>query len=90
MYKGLSISVVIPCFNEEKGIGTVLQRMPDYVDEVIVVDNNSADGTARIAEAHGARVVHEKRKGYGSAYQAGLPQARGDIKIGRASCRERV
>jgi dolichol-phosphate hexosyltransferase len=79
VYNGLSISVVIPCFNEERGIGAVLSRMPPYVDEVIVVDNNSADGTARIAQEHGARVVHETRKGYGSAYQAGLPEARGDI-----------
>lgn len=79
MYKGLSISVVIPCFNEERGIGSVLAGMPDYVDEVIVVDNNSADGTARIALEYGAKVVHETRKGYGSAYQAGLPQARGEI-----------
>ncbi len=79
MYKGLSISVVIPCFNEERGIGSVLAGTPDYVDEVIVVDNNSADGTARIALGYGARVVHETRKGYGSAYQAGLPQARGEI-----------
>ncbi|HMA33320.1 MAG TPA: glycosyltransferase family 2 protein [Chloroflexia bacterium] len=79
MYKGLTVSVVIPCFNEERGIGAVLQRMPDYIDEVVVVDNNSADGTARIAREHGARVVHETRKGYGSAYQAGLPEARGAI-----------
>jgi glycosyltransferase involved in cell wall biosynthesis len=79
MYKGLRISVVIPCFNEERGIGAVLRRMPEYVDVVIVVDNNSADGTARIAQELGARVVHETRKGYGSAYQAGLPQAKGDI-----------
>ena len=79
MYRGLSISVVIPCFNEERGIGNVLRNMPEYVDEVIVVDNNSADGTARIAQEWGAQVVHEARKGYGSAYQAGLPRAQGDI-----------
>jgi glycosyltransferase involved in cell wall biosynthesis len=79
VYKGLTISVVIPCFNEERGIGNVLRQMPDYVDEVIVVDNNSADGTARIARELGARVIHEERKGYGSAYQAGLPEATGDI-----------
>jgi glycosyltransferase involved in cell wall biosynthesis len=40
MYRGLSISVVIPCFNEEEGIAHVLRGLPDYVDEVIVVDNN--------------------------------------------------
>ena len=79
MYKGFSISVVIPCFNEEEGVAHVLRGMPDYVDEVIVVDNNSTDGTAEVAQELGARVIHEARKGYGSAYQAGLPAARGDI-----------
>lgn len=79
MYKGLSISVVIPCFNEEEGIAHVLRGMPGYVDEVIVVDNNSTDGTAEVARELGARVIHEARKGYGSAYQAGLPAATGDI-----------
>ncbi len=79
MHKGLTISVVIPCFNEEAGIEYVLREMPDYVDEVIVVDNNSTDGTAEVARALGARVIHESRKGYGSAYQAGLPAATGDI-----------
>ena len=79
MYKGLTISVVIPCFNEEEGIAHVLQQMPEYVDETIVVDNNSTDGTAEVAQSLGARVIHESRKGYGSAYQAGLPAATGDI-----------
>lgn len=79
MYKGLTISVVIPCFNEEEGIAHVLQNMPEYVDETIVVDNNSTDGTAEVAQGLGARVIHESRKGYGSAYQAGLPAATGDI-----------
>jgi len=79
MYRGFSISVVIPCFNEEAGVAHVLRGMPDYVDEVIVVDNNSTDGTAEVARDLGARVIHEGRKGYGSAYQAGLPAATGDI-----------
>lgn len=79
MYKGLTISVVIPCFNEEEGIAHVLQNLPEYIDEAIVVDNNSTDGTAEVAQSLGARVIHESRKGYGSAYQAGLPAATGDI-----------
>jgi glycosyltransferase involved in cell wall biosynthesis len=79
MYKGLRISVVIPCFNEEEGIAHVLRGMPGYVDETIVVDNNSTDGTAEVACALGARVIRESRQGYGSAYLAGLPAATGDI-----------
>ena len=79
MYRGLKISVVIPCFNEEHGLKHVIDGMPDYVDEIVVVDNNSTDATARIAQERGAKVIFEKRKGYGRAYQAGLPAATGDI-----------
>ena len=79
MYKGLSVSVVIPCFNEEHGIAAVLATMPDYVDQVVVVDNNSTDETGRIAKQMGAEVIFETKKGYGNAYQAGFPHARCDI-----------
>jgi glycosyltransferase involved in cell wall biosynthesis len=79
MYKGMSVSVVIPCFNEEHGIAAVLRSMPDYVDQVVVVDNNSTDETGRIAQEMGAEVVFETKKGYGNAYQAGLPRARCEI-----------
>lgn len=79
MYRGWSVSVVIPCFNEEKGIATVLRGMPDCVDEVIVVDNDSTDGTAVVAQSLGAKVVFKKEKGYGRAYRAGLPVATGDV-----------
>jgi len=79
MHRGLTISVVIPCYNEEEGIQQVIQAMPAYVDEVVVVDNNSTDRTSEIARGLGARVVFQPRKGYGAAYQAGLPAATGDI-----------
>ena len=79
MYKGLSVSVVIPCFNEEHGIAAVLQQIPRFVDQIVVVDNNSTDETGRIAAEMGAEVVFETKKGYGNAYQAGLPMATGDI-----------
>jgi dolichol-phosphate hexosyltransferase len=81
MYKGRSITVVIPCLNEERGIVEVLSRMPRFVDEVIVVDNNSTDRTAELARVHGARVIHEKVRGYGRAYKTGLLQAKGDIIV---------
>jgi dolichol-phosphate hexosyltransferase len=79
VYRGQRISVVIPCFNEEHGLRHVLAGMPAYVDEVIVVDNNSTDETARVAAELGATVIFQGRKGYGNAYQAGLPAATGEI-----------
>lgn len=79
MYKGLTVSVIIPCFNEEHGIAAVLKSMPDYVDQVVVVDNNSTDETGRIARELGAQVVFETKKGYGNAYKAGFPRATGAI-----------
>jgi dolichol-phosphate hexosyltransferase len=81
MYKDHLITVVIPCLNEAEGIGKVLSRIPDFVDEVIVVDNNSTDGTAEIAGGMGARVLHEHVRGYGRAYKTGLFHARGDIIV---------
>lgn len=79
MHRGLKVSVVIPCYNEEDGIRSVIESMPPYVDEVVVVDNNSTDRTGEIARALGAVVVFQARKGYGAAYQAGLPAATGDV-----------
>jgi glycosyltransferase involved in cell wall biosynthesis len=79
VYRGLTVSVVIPCYNEEEGIRFVLERMPPYIDEVIVVDNNCTDRTASVAASLGARVVAERRRGYGYAYQGGFPHARGDV-----------
>jgi dolichol-phosphate hexosyltransferase len=79
MHRGLKISVVIPCYNEEDGIRSVIESMPPYVDEVVVVDNNSTDRTGEIARSLGAVVVFQPRKGYGAAYQAGLPAATGDV-----------
>ena len=46
MYKGQSITVIIPCLNEEQGIEKVLRGLPEFVDEIIVVDNGSTDRTA--------------------------------------------
>ncbi|MBT4390498.1 MAG: glycosyltransferase family 2 protein [Nitrospina sp.] len=69
------ISVIIPAFNEEKSIGLVLDALPqELLHEVIVVDNNSTDNTARSAIEKGARVVEEKRKGYGSACLKGISE----------------
>jgi dolichol-phosphate hexosyltransferase len=81
MYKDRRVTVVIPCLNEEKGIVEVLSRMPSFVDEVIVVDNNSTDRTAEMARSLGAHVIHEEVRGYGRAYKTGLLKAQGDIIV---------
>ena len=72
MRSGKRIGVVIPALDEEAAIGRVVDAIPGWVDEVIVVDNGSTDATAPIARAHGARVVGESRRGYGVACRAGL------------------
>jgi len=77
------VSVVIPCLNEAESIErcvraarTALDRT-GLVGEVVVADNGSEDGSSELAEAAGARVVHEPRRGYGSAYLAGFDAAEG-------------
>lgn len=66
------VSVIIPALDEARSIGKVLEAIPDWVDEVVVADNGSKDDTAAIAEEHGARVVHEARRGYGAACLKGI------------------
>jgi glycosyltransferase involved in cell wall biosynthesis len=81
MYKSLKITVVIPCLNEEQGVEMVLRKMPDFVDEVIVVDNGSTDRTSEVARAFGAKVIREDERGYGRSYKTGFSQATGDVII---------
>lgn len=81
VYKSQRITVVIPCLNEEQGIEQVLRRLPEFVDEVIVVDNASTDRTAEVARSLGAKVVHEDVRGYGRSYKRGFSMATGDIII---------
>ena len=69
------ISIIIPAYNEESSIGLVLDALPqEELHEIIVVDNGSTDSTARVAQEHGARVVKEPRKGYGSACLKGIDE----------------
>ncbi|PQJ76257.1 glycosyltransferase family 2 protein [Polaribacter gangjinensis] len=66
------IKVIIPAFNEEKSIANVINDIPKIVDEVIVIDNNSTDETAKNAKNAGATVLREVKKGYGFACLKGL------------------
>jgi hypothetical protein len=81
VYKELRITVVIPCLNEEQGIEQVLRRMPAFVDEKIVVDNNSTDRTAEVAASLGATVIREDVRGYGRSYKRGFSTATGDVIV---------
>jgi len=80
----IKVSVVIPAFNEEKLIGRCLRSLnkqtmkrSDY--EIIVVDNNSTDKTAQIAQKYADKVIKEKRKGILFARQKGCDEAQADI-----------
>jgi glycosyltransferase involved in cell wall biosynthesis len=67
------VSVVIPAFNEENGVGQVISEIPkDIVSEIIVVNNASTDKTGRIAKAAGAKVLNEPSRGYGRACLKGI------------------
>jgi glycosyltransferase involved in cell wall biosynthesis len=81
------VSVVIPCLNEAESIVECVTKAREALarnaipGEVVVADNDSDDGSRELAEAAGARVVHEPRRGYGSAYLAGFAAARGEYIV---------
>jgi glycosyltransferase involved in cell wall biosynthesis len=83
----VEVSVVIPCLNEAENIeecvrlSLVAMGQAGIRGEVVVADNGSDDGSAEIATEAGARVVHEPRRGYGSAYLAGFAAARGEYIV---------
>ncbi len=66
------IALIIPAFNEENSIGSVLAEIPESVAEIVVVDNNSTDRTGEVAREAGATVLRENRKGYGYACLKGI------------------
>ncbi|NND80601.1 MAG: glycosyltransferase family 2 protein [Maribacter sp.] len=66
------IKVIIPAFNEAGSIAKVIHEIPDTVSEIVVVNNNSSDETAQIAENAGATVLSEKKMGYGYACLCGI------------------
>jgi len=83
MYKGKTIAVVVPTYNEQKLIGRVLETMPELVDKIIIVDDASKDNTVgevkKFEEALGKRLIlleHKKNQGVGGAIVTGYKWAR--------------
>lgn len=79
----MNLSIVLPCYNEEKNISYVLRdiqrNLPDV--EIILVDNNSTDDSVFIAESYEVKIVHEKEMGYGSAVCAGIKAVTTDFVL---------
>lgn len=70
------ILVIIPAFNEAKSIDKVLAEIPQFVREIVVVNNNSSDTTSKVATENGATVLDEPRQGYGYACLKGIEYAK--------------
>ncbi|WP_457751421.1 glycosyltransferase family 2 protein [Thermococcus sp.] len=87
MLKGKRISVIIPAYNEASGLPQVLPKIPDFVDEIIVVDDGSTDETYEVASEFAARderltvVRLEKNCGKGCAMRKGIEHSTGDIVV---------
>ena len=85
--KNILVSVVMPCLNEEKTLGTCIEKAQrtlntlGFKSEVVIADNGSTDSSIDIAEQLGARVVHQNIRGYGAAYLAGFAAAQGHYII---------
>jgi glycosyltransferase involved in cell wall biosynthesis len=82
-----SVTVVLPCLNEEDSVGLVVEEALRTLDaagipcEVLVVDNGSRDRSVEAAIAAGATVIHEERRGYGRAVRSGIAAATGTIVV---------
>ncbi len=81
------ISVILPCLNEQASLGQVIEAARAGIarlglaEDIIVVDNCSTDRSAEIARAHGARVIPEQHRGYGSALRKGFANARYEFVV---------
>ncbi|MCI0850301.1 MAG: glycosyltransferase [Chloroflexi bacterium] len=83
----IDVSVVLPCLNEEASVAACVKHALTWFErsglrgEVIVVDNGSTDRSREEAERAGARVIEERRRGYGAAHRRGFAESRGDIIV---------
>lgn len=83
MWRDQTVSVIFPTYNEKDSIRAAVEDFyaSGYVDEIVVVNNNAAEGTDDEVRPTQARLVHESRQGYGHAIWRGLAEAKGDLLI---------
>ena len=82
--KNLTVSVIIPAYNEEKTVANVVKvvKSLNYIEEVIVVDDGSTDQTAQLSLEAGATVInHIKNRGKGAAIKTGFKSSKGEIVV---------
>ena len=77
----MTVSVVIPAYNEASRIGKTVREALSYADEVLVIDDGSGDGTAAVAEQAGAKVLRQSNQGYIAAVKRGFHKARNEIIV---------
>jgi len=86
MYRNKTITVCLPCRNEAGHLHEVIQRIPAFVDEIIVISNASKDDTVKVAQKLGVKAIEDNRTiggiGYGFAHMTGIENATGDIVVG--------
>jgi glycosyltransferase involved in cell wall biosynthesis len=83
MWAGKTVSVILPTYNEKNSIRQCIEDFfqTGYVDEVVVINNNAASGTAEEVAQTAARQIFESKQGYGNAIQRGLAEATGDLLV---------
>lgn len=83
----MELTILMPCLNEAATVGYCIDEAKKFISEsgisaeILVADNGSTDDSVKIAEEHGARVVHVKEKGYGNALIGGIKAAKGKLII---------
>ncbi|MCM8804603.1 MAG: glycosyltransferase family 2 protein [Candidatus Omnitrophica bacterium] len=83
MWRNKKVSVIFPTYNEKDSIRNAIEDFfnSGYIDEIIVVNNNAVEGTDEEVKKTKARLVYERKQGYGYAIQKGLAEATGDYLI---------
>jgi glycosyltransferase involved in cell wall biosynthesis len=86
MYKNKRVTVCFPCRNEAGHLKEVIAKVPSFVDEIIIISNNSSDNTVAVARKLGLKAIEDNRTidgiGYGFAHITGIHNATGDIIVG--------